>query len=146
MPPKGTTIFERHIYEPGKPLPLQMRDLLRDPVLVRSLGSDDPDEAVIVRRVSSSPADPIDSSTEVAELWTTDNAGHVVERLSIRCHCCGWRFNLHYLRLWRRKHRKKSGVPVGYCSTGCTSRKQRLPDKQHREKRYREFADRDGSV
>jgi len=143
MPKKGTTIFPTVRYYEATAGSYDLRGMLRDPVLVVGTSGRG---VYDIQRMATSPGDPMDHATDIAELWTVSDDGHVLERLSLRCEHCGWRANLHALRLWRRKHRKKSGVPALYCCAECKASHQRLPDKRHRDKKYREYRDRDGSV
>lgn len=143
MAKKGSTLYEKVIVEEGKLAPVGLRSVKRAPVVVTGMFQPG---LLTVQRKSTKVGDRDECATDTAELWTVDYVGDIQERIVLHCEFCGWRANLHSLRLWRLKHRKKSWVEKFYCCLECKAKAQRKKDKRDRPKLVREMADRDGSV
>lgn len=143
MPAKGSTIYNQVIVKLGDPAPIEIRDTHRVPVILTGTETRD---VMKVQRVSTAIGDKTEHADKAVELWTVNYEGYITERLSLRCSGCGWRANLHSLRLWRQKHRHKSWVQKFYCCLECKARSQRRPDKKDRNGPAKTMKDNDGTV
>lgn len=124
MPKKGETAYTA--WNLHGDAPAHMRSLKRVPVIVRPVGL-----GTSVLRVSSNLSLATDVLGDAeAQLWTTDEKGGILERLTLRCGGCGHKATLYELKLWRKIHKNKSWVPPFYCCRQCKAKKGRKPSKK----------------